>query len=168
MLCFLLNYTEENEVFLPGIVPGYSRSDIKLLPSSVSKCRLWKVYNPAAECNANAHVVMFSAHLHPFSLHSSYVLRSFCVCFVFVHCAFCMCVMFVFTFTKNGTGTFEKLPLGSLQSHEGRNLSQRMYPLYARGCWQPEIWCTFIQALSHMYMNLQSSMFHTHELASYY
>ena len=34
---FVLNYTEQNALLLPGRVPGYSRSDIKLLPSSVSK-----------------------------------------------------------------------------------------------------------------------------------
>lgn len=33
---FLLNYSEQNELLLPGWVPGYTRSDIKLLPSSVS------------------------------------------------------------------------------------------------------------------------------------
>ena len=31
---FLLNYSEVNGVLLPGRVPGYSSSDIKLLPSS--------------------------------------------------------------------------------------------------------------------------------------
>ena len=31
---FLLNYTEQHALLLPGRVPGYSRDDIKLLPSS--------------------------------------------------------------------------------------------------------------------------------------
>ena len=32
-------------LLLPGRVPGYSRSDIKLLPSSVSKRGIWRVYS---------------------------------------------------------------------------------------------------------------------------
>ena len=45
---FLLNYAEQNTLLLPGRVPGYSRSDIKLLPSSVSKRGIWMVYQEAA------------------------------------------------------------------------------------------------------------------------
>ena len=45
---FVLNYAEQNALLLPGRVPGYSRSDIKLLPSSVSKRGIWKVYQAAA------------------------------------------------------------------------------------------------------------------------
>ena len=45
---FLLNYSEQNALLLPGRVPGYSRSDLKLLPSSVSKRGIWKVYEEAA------------------------------------------------------------------------------------------------------------------------
>lgn len=45
---FLLNYAEQNALLLPGRVPGYSRSDLKLLPSSVSKRQIWKVYEEAA------------------------------------------------------------------------------------------------------------------------
>ena len=40
---FLLNYTDQNGLLLPGCIPGYSRSDIKLLPSSVSKRGIWRV-----------------------------------------------------------------------------------------------------------------------------
>ena len=53
VLKFLLNYTEENGLLSPGRVPGYSRSDIKLLPSSSPKRSIWKVYITAAE---NSHV----------------------------------------------------------------------------------------------------------------
>ena len=45
---FALNYAEQHTLLLPGRVPGYSRSDIKLLPSSVSKQAIWKVYKTAA------------------------------------------------------------------------------------------------------------------------
>ena len=41
---FLLNYAEQNGILLPGRVSGYSRSDIKLLPSSVSKRTVWREY----------------------------------------------------------------------------------------------------------------------------
>ena len=39
--------------FLPGQIPGYSRTEIKLLPSSVSKRSKWKVY-----CNVVEAVVV--------------------------------------------------------------------------------------------------------------
>ena len=44
----MLNYAEQHSLLLPGRIPGYSRSDIKLLPSSVSKRGIWKVYQTAA------------------------------------------------------------------------------------------------------------------------
>ena len=34
---FLVNYADENAILLPGRIPGYHKTDIKLLPSSVSK-----------------------------------------------------------------------------------------------------------------------------------
>ena len=46
---FLLNYAEQNALLLPGRVLGYSQSDLKLLPSSVSKRQIWKVYKEAAK-----------------------------------------------------------------------------------------------------------------------
>ena len=46
---FLLNYAEQNALLLPGRVPGFSRTDIRLLPSSTSKRRIWKVYKEAME-----------------------------------------------------------------------------------------------------------------------
>ena len=41
-------------------IPGYSRSNIKLLPSSVSKRGTWKVYHSAAEENADVHTVAYT------------------------------------------------------------------------------------------------------------
>ena len=40
---FLHTYAEQHAL-LPGRIPGCSRSDIQLLPSSVSKCKVWWVY----------------------------------------------------------------------------------------------------------------------------
>ena len=57
---FLLTYTEQNALLLPGRVPGYSRSDIKLLPSSVSKRGIWRVYHAAAEDDVAVHAVAYS------------------------------------------------------------------------------------------------------------
>ena len=57
---FLLNYTEQNGLLLPGRVPGYSRSDIKLLPSSVSKRGIWRVYHAAAEEDDTIHTVAYA------------------------------------------------------------------------------------------------------------
>ena len=47
IVVFLQNYAEQNGLLLPGRVPGYSRSDIKLLPSSVSKRGIWRMYSSA-------------------------------------------------------------------------------------------------------------------------
>ena len=40
---FLLIYAEQHALLIPGRVPGYSRSDIKLLPSSTSKRGIWRI-----------------------------------------------------------------------------------------------------------------------------
>lgn len=53
---FLLTYAEQHALLLPGRIPGYSRSDIQLLPSSVSKRSVWRVYHEAAEAIDTAHV----------------------------------------------------------------------------------------------------------------
>ena len=44
VICFLLNYADQNGILLPGRIPGYTRSDIKLLPSSMSKRGVWRTY----------------------------------------------------------------------------------------------------------------------------
>ncbi len=60
LIRFLLNYTEQHGLLLPGRVPGYSRDDIKLLPSSVSKRMIWDVYFEAAEQTPDVHAVSYS------------------------------------------------------------------------------------------------------------
>ena len=47
MVKFLTNYVVQHGLLLPGRVPGYSQSDIKLLPSSTSKRGIWKQYRAA-------------------------------------------------------------------------------------------------------------------------
>ena len=57
---FLLNYSEQHGLLLPGRVPGYARDDIKLLPSSKSKRGIWRVYQQAAENDGSVHAVAYS------------------------------------------------------------------------------------------------------------
>lgn len=57
---FVLNYSEQNGLLLPGRVPGYSRSDVKLLPSSISKRGIWRVYQAAALEDDSVHTVAYS------------------------------------------------------------------------------------------------------------
>ena len=59
---FVLSSATQNRMnsLLPAWIPGYSRSDIKLLPSSVSKTGIRKVYHTAAEEDANAHAVSYT------------------------------------------------------------------------------------------------------------
>ncbi len=59
VIYFLLNYCEKHALLLPGRVPGYSRTDIKLLPSSTSKRRIWNIYKETAE-QAETHVIAYS------------------------------------------------------------------------------------------------------------
>ena len=57
---FLLTYSEEHSLLLPGRIPGYKRSDIQLLPSSTTKRAVWRVYHSAAEAAGSIHAVAYS------------------------------------------------------------------------------------------------------------
>ena len=57
---FLLNYVEKHGLLLPGRIPGYSRSDIKLLPSSTSKRSIWKLYFDSTQEEPSLHAVAYS------------------------------------------------------------------------------------------------------------
>ena len=46
---FITSYAEQNGLVLPGRVPGYSRSDLQLLPSSMSKRKIWNIYSSSLE-----------------------------------------------------------------------------------------------------------------------
>jgi len=39
---FIVNYAECHAMLLPGRIPGYKRSDLKLLPSSTTKTDVWR------------------------------------------------------------------------------------------------------------------------------
>lgn len=44
---FIMNMAEEHALVLPGRVPGYHRTDVKLLPSTMSKYSVWEQYKTA-------------------------------------------------------------------------------------------------------------------------
>lgn len=50
---FLVNFAEENAVFLPGRVPGYKSAEVKLLPSSMTKAEVWRTYKDIMEGQGN-------------------------------------------------------------------------------------------------------------------
>lgn len=60
---FLLSYTEQHALLLPGRVPGYARDDIKLLPSCTSRRDIWKVYREAAEQDPSIHAAAYTTFL---------------------------------------------------------------------------------------------------------
>ena len=41
---FLFNYSEDHAILLPGRVPGYKDTKVKLLPSSTTKKQVWSTY----------------------------------------------------------------------------------------------------------------------------
>ena len=41
---FISNYAEDHAILLPGRIPGYSRDDLKLLPSSCTKASVYEEY----------------------------------------------------------------------------------------------------------------------------
>ena len=49
MITFVLNYAAQNALVLPGRVPGFRKTDIRLLPSSTSKRSVWKLYKGQME-----------------------------------------------------------------------------------------------------------------------
>ncbi|XP_077076123.1 uncharacterized protein LOC143729024 [Siphateles boraxobius] len=53
VVTFIHNYAEENAVLLPGRIPGYKRDDLKLLPSSVSKVAVHKLYSDSCEVSGH-------------------------------------------------------------------------------------------------------------------
>ena len=57
---FLYSYAEQNALLLPGRIPGYTRTDLQLLPSSVSVKGVWRVYHEAAEQDDGIHTVAYS------------------------------------------------------------------------------------------------------------
>ena len=59
VVSFFDNYAEEHAVALPGRVPGFKRSDIKLLPSSNTKASIHRLYEQST-LTAELPVVSYS------------------------------------------------------------------------------------------------------------
>ena len=53
---FIMNVAEDQALLLPGRVPSFKRIDVKLLPSSLTRCKLWKSYQDA--CTAAGQVAV--------------------------------------------------------------------------------------------------------------
>jgi len=49
VVTFISNYAEQHALLLPGRVPAYKRSDIRLLPSAETKASVWRKYKIAME-----------------------------------------------------------------------------------------------------------------------
>ena len=57
---FLVNHAESNAILLPGCIPGYRETDIKLLPSSTSKRSIWRLYHESVLSANDVHPVAYS------------------------------------------------------------------------------------------------------------
>ena len=43
-------------------IPGYKNTDLKLLPSSISKLKIWRIYYESAEYIEDVHPSVFSTY----------------------------------------------------------------------------------------------------------
>ncbi len=64
VVSFVVNYAEENSILLPGRIPGYKSSDLKLLPSSKSKKEIWRMYEAATRAGEDFHAVAYRTFCH--------------------------------------------------------------------------------------------------------
>ena len=46
---YLTNHAEDNAILLPGRIPGYHRTDLKLLPSNTTKLGIWESYSSSIQ-----------------------------------------------------------------------------------------------------------------------
>ena len=60
VVMFILHYSEQHNLALPGRIPGYSRCDIQLLPSSTSKKTIWEQYQSSAPLCPSSRTVGYS------------------------------------------------------------------------------------------------------------
>ena len=49
VVAFIMNFAEQHALHLPGRVPGFKRSDIRLLPSNETKASIWRKYQTAMD-----------------------------------------------------------------------------------------------------------------------
>ena len=60
VVTLLHNNSERQGMALPGRIPGYSRTDIQLLPSWVSKPAIWQTFQASASIHPSAQTVAYS------------------------------------------------------------------------------------------------------------
>ncbi len=61
--CTFFVDTEQHALLVPGRVPGYSQSDLQLLPSNMSKRSVWRAYRAAAEADGMIHPLAYTTSL---------------------------------------------------------------------------------------------------------
>ena len=57
---FILRFSEDNAILLPGRIPGYKRDDLQLLSSSTTKQQVWELYHDTISRNEDARTVCYS------------------------------------------------------------------------------------------------------------
>jgi hypothetical protein len=45
---FLINFADQHSLLLPGRIPGFKRSDVRILPSNETKASIWRMYKQSA------------------------------------------------------------------------------------------------------------------------
>ena len=60
VVTFIVNYSEQHSLALPGRIPGYSRTDIQLLPSSTSKKSIWELFQSSRSDSPSNQSVAYS------------------------------------------------------------------------------------------------------------
>ena len=57
---FILNYSEQHSLTLPGRIPKYSHTNIQLLPSSTSKKSIWKQFQTAQSASNSTQSIAYT------------------------------------------------------------------------------------------------------------
>ena len=60
VVTFIVNYNEQHSLALPGCIPGYSRTDVQLLPSSTSKKSIWDLFQSSRPISPSNQSVAYS------------------------------------------------------------------------------------------------------------
>ena len=60
VVTFIINYSEQHSLAFPGHIPGYSRTNIQLLPSSTSKKSIWELFQSSCSVSSSNRPVAYS------------------------------------------------------------------------------------------------------------
>ena len=61
---FIDNYVEEHGILLPGRIPGYNRTDLKLLPSSITKLAMFESYSQLVAAGPSGRVPKYQTFIN--------------------------------------------------------------------------------------------------------